>query len=88
VGSDPVGIGVTVSVGEAVSVGWGVVVSVNGRGVFVGREGVGDGSAKAAVGVTTVAAGPHALTRMIRVNRMTVLEKGLCIGSLSIANTR
>jgi hypothetical protein len=83
VGSDLFGIGVTVSAGEAAFVGWGVVVSVNGTGVLVG-----DGSARAAVGVTTVATGPHALTRTIRVNRIPVLENALYMGCLPIAYTR
>jgi hypothetical protein len=45
---------VTVSVGEAVSVGGGVLVSVNGSGVFVGGKGVGEARRGVSLGATAI----------------------------------
>jgi hypothetical protein len=73
-------VGVGVAVGSAVGVGAGVGVAV-GSAVGVGA------GVRVAVGNVGVAAGPHALTRAIRVIRMTVAANSLNTSFLLSAST-
>jgi hypothetical protein len=74
---------VGISVGADVAVG-GTSVGGLSVGVIACETAVGNEGTTVAVGETVVAAGPQALTTVIRVKRMTVLTIGLNIGSLLV----
>jgi hypothetical protein len=76
IGGDTVG--VMVSAGVAVG---GTSVGGTFVGIVVGGTVIDSEETIVAVGETEVAPGPHALTRMIRVKRTTVLTAGLNIDS-------